>query len=130
MHWNPPPLNQTTSNMLDAGHRQMIRVALGIDWQNNITNEEIYAKSGLLPFSQTIRKRRLHLIGHWLRLQSQSATPLWSMLQNLNIVFSLQRGQDRTWTLVKDLLNDLNAIDCNINDVINFSSSQFTRLVD
>ena len=124
------PLNPTTSNMLDAGHRQMIRAVLGINWLNNITNDEVYAKSGLLSFSQTILKRRLHLIGHSLRLQSRSTTPLGSMLQNLNVVFSVRRGQDRTWTLAKDLLNDLNAIDCNINDVINFSSSQYARLVD
>ena len=122
--------NPTTSNMLDASHRQMIRAALSINWQNNITNEEVYTKSGLLPFSQTIRKRRLNLIGYMLRLQNRSTTPLGSMLQNLNVVFSLRRGQGRTWALAKDLLNDLNAIDCNINDVINFSSSQFTRLVD
>ena len=124
------PLNPTTSNMLDVDHRQMIRAALGINWQNKITNEEVYAKSGLLPFCQTIRKRRLHLIGHSLRRQNRSTTPLGSMLQNLDVVFSLRRGQGRTWTLGKDLLNDLNAIDCNINVVINFSSSKFTRLVD
>ena len=123
-------LNPTTSNMLDAGHRQMIRAALCINWQNNITNEEVYAKSGLLPFSQTIRKRRLRLIGHSFRLQDRSITPLGSMLQNLSVVFSARRGQGRTWTLMKDLLNYLNAIDCNINDVTNSSSSQFTRLVD
>ena len=124
------PLNPTTSNMFNAGHRQMIRTALGIDWQNNITDEEAYAMSGLLPFNQAIRKIRLHLIVHSLHLQNRSTTPLGSMLQNLNVVFSLRRGQGRTWTLAKDLLNDLNAIDCNINDVINFCSSQFTRLVD
>ena len=50
------PLIPTTSDMLDAGHRQMIRAALGINWQNNITNEEAYAKSGLLSLSLTIRK--------------------------------------------------------------------------
>ena len=82
------PLNPTTSNMLNAGHWQMIHAALAINWRSNITNEEVYAKSGLLPFSQTIRKRRLHLIGHSLRLQNRSATPLGSMLQNLNVVFS------------------------------------------
>ena len=120
----------TTSNMLNAGHRLIIRAALGINWQNNMTNDEDYAKSGLLPFSQTILKRRLHLIGHSLGLQNRSTTPIWSMQQNLNVVFSLRRGQGRTWTLVKDFLNDLNAIDCNINDVIIFSSSQFTRLMD
>ena len=43
------PLNPTTSNMLDTGHRQMIRAALSINWQNNITNNEAYAKFGLLP---------------------------------------------------------------------------------
>ena len=124
------PLNPMTSNMLDAGHRQMIHAALGINWRNNITNEEAYAKSGLLPFSQTIRKARLHLIGHSLRLQNRSTTPLVSMLQNLDVVFSLRRGQGRTWTLAKDLFNVLSEIDCNINDVINFSSFLFTRLVD
>ena len=99
------PLNPTTSNMLDADHRQigrwhhwqMVRAALAINWRNNITNEEAYAKSGLLPFSQTIRKRRLHLIDHSLRLQNRSITPLGSMLHNLNVVFSLRRGQGRKW---------------------------------
>ena len=87
------PLNPTTPNMLDAGHRQMIGAALGINWQNNIMNEEVYAKSGLLPFSQTIRKGRLHLIGHSLRLQNRSTTPLGSMLRHLSVVFLLRRGQ-------------------------------------
>ena len=63
------PLNLTSSNMLDVGHRQMIYAALVINWQNNITNKEVYVKSGLLPFSQIIRKRRLHMIGHSLCLQ-------------------------------------------------------------
>ena len=82
------PINPTTSNMFDAGHRQMISAELGITWQNNITNEEAYAKSGLLPFSQTIRKGRLRLIGHSLRLQNRSTTPLVSLLQKLMVVFS------------------------------------------
>ena len=81
------PLNPTTSNMLDAGYRQMIRAVLGINWQNNLTNEEVYAKSDLLPISHTIRKRRLHLIGHSLRHQNRSSTRLGSMLQNHNVVF-------------------------------------------
>ena len=58
------PLYPTTSGMLDASHWQMVRAALAINWQNNITNEEVYTKSGLLPFSQTIRKLRLCLICH------------------------------------------------------------------
>ena len=47
------PLSSTTSNMLNAGHRQMFRAALGIDWRNNITNEEKYTNSDLLPFRQS-----------------------------------------------------------------------------
>ena len=137
MLWNPSPytleslpLSPTTSNMLDAGQRQMIRAALRINWQNNIMNEDFYSKSGLLPFSQTIRKRRLSLIGHSLRLQNRSTTPLGSMLHNLDVVFTVRHGHGRMWTLAKELVNNLNAIDCYINDVINFSSSQFTPLVD
>ena len=49
------PLSTTPSNILDAGHRQMIRAALCNNWQDNITNEEVYAKCGLVPFSKTIR---------------------------------------------------------------------------
>ena len=40
------------------------------------------------------------------------------MLQHLSVVFSIQRGQGQTWTLAKDLFNDLNAVDCNFDDVI------------
>ena len=118
------------SNMLDAGHQQMIRAAIGINWLNNITYEEAYAKSGLLPFSQAIRKRRLLLISHSLRLLSQFITPLGSIRLHHSVVSSVRREQDRTWTIAKNLLNDLNAIDCYIDDVINFSSSQFTSLDD
>ena len=46
-----------------------------------------------------------------------------------NNLWSYSRGQGRTWNLAKDFLNDLKAIDCNINDVTKFSSSLFTRLV-
>ena len=49
------------------------------------------------------------------------------MRQNLNAGFSVRPRQGRTWTLAKDLLNDQNAIDCHINDVINLSSSHLTR---
>ena len=86
-------LNSMMSYMLNAGQRQMIRAALGINWQNNITNEEEYAKSGLQPFSQTIRKRRLCLNGQSLHLQSRSTTPLGLMPQILNIVFPVRCGQ-------------------------------------
>ena len=123
------PLNPTTSNMFVAGHRQTISAALCIIWQKNITNKEMYIKSSLLPFSPPIQSR-LCLICHSLRLQNRSITPPGTMLQHLNIAFSVWRGQGRTWTLAKDFLNDLNTIDCNINNVINFSSSQFARLVD
>ena len=77
--------NQTSKIKHQIKHRQMFRAALGIDWRNNITNEENYANSGLLPFSQTIRKRILRLIGHLLRLQIRSATPLGLILKNLNV---------------------------------------------
>ena len=81
------PLKQTMSNILDAGHRQIICTALGINWQNSITNEEVYAISCILPFSK-LYKKRLRLIGHSLRLQSRSITHR-SMMQHLSVVFSV-----------------------------------------
>ena len=96
------PLNPTTSNMLDAGHRQLLRAALGINWRSNITNEEVYAKSGLLLFSQTIRKRRLHLIGHLLRLQHRSATPLGQCCMTLTSYsrYAVDRAERGLWRMI------------------------------
>ena len=37
------PINPTTSDMLDAGHRRIIRAAFGVNWQNNITNDKAYS---------------------------------------------------------------------------------------
>ena len=65
-----------------------------------------------------------------LSMQPVGCTPWCSTDAHLNVVLSVRRLQGRTWTLAMDLLNDLNAIDCNIDDVINCSSCQFTRLVD
>ena len=97
------PLYPFTSNMFDPSHRQRIHAALGINWQNNITNEEVYAKSGLLPFSQIIRKKTT-LLDRPLVASSESIyhTSLLSILQHLSVVFSVRRGQDQTWTLAKD----------------------------
>ena len=96
------PLNPTTSNMLDAGHRLMIRAALGINWRSNITNEEVYAKSDLLLFSQTIRKWRLHLIGHLLRLQNRSATPLCQCCMTLTSYsrYAVDRAERGLWRMI------------------------------
>ena len=91
------PLNTTTSYMLNAGHWQVIFLALGINCQKDITNEDAYTKSGLLPFSQTIRKRIFRLICNSLRLQNRSIFFLGSMLQHFNVVFSVRRGQGQTW---------------------------------
>ena len=214
------PINPMTSNLLDAGHRLMICTAPGINWLNNITNKEVCAKSGLVPFSQTIRTDRLCLIGHSLRLQSQTHSGQYSKTLTSYSLYGVDRGKtltsyslygvdrgktltsyslygvdrgktlmsyslygvDRGKTLMsyslygvdmgktltsyslygvdmgktltsyslygvdrgktltsyslygvdrgKDSLSDLNAIDCNIDNFINFSSCQLTRLVD
>ena len=56
-------VNPTTSSRLDAGHLLVTCAALFINWQNNITCKKFHVKCGLSPFSQTVRKRRLRLIG-------------------------------------------------------------------
>ena len=105
------PLNPTTSNMTDFGHRRMIRAVLSINWQNNITNEDDYTKSGHLPFSQAVQERRLRLIDHSLWLHCRSITPLGSILQKICVGFTVWRGQGRLCSSAKDLHKGLNAID-------------------
>ena len=108
----------------------MIGAALGIDWQTTsrtkkLTLNLVFCRSVKLSekedftWSATRCVFRIDLPHH----SGQCCKTLASYSL-------LRRGQGRRLTLAKDLLNDLNAIDCYINDVINFNFSQFNRLVD
>ena len=53
---------------VDSFHRRLLRVIINVRYPKIITNEKLYTLTKEPPISETIRKRRLALLGHILRL--------------------------------------------------------------
>ncbi|KAL8572721.1 hypothetical protein ACOMHN_030303 [Nucella lapillus] len=69
-------LTPTLSRLIDSRYRRMLRSALGIFYPDRISNDELFAKTQLPPLSMSLRRRRLRLVGHILRMQTRSKSPL------------------------------------------------------
>ena len=54
---------------IDSSHHQMVLAALGITWPETMSTAELTQRAKLIPLSCTIRKRRLRLVGHVIRMQ-------------------------------------------------------------
>ncbi|KAL8587252.1 hypothetical protein ACOMHN_013336 [Nucella lapillus] len=100
------PLTPTLSRSIDSRYRRMLRSALGIFYPDRISNDKLFAKTRLSPLSTTLRRRRLRLVGHILRMQTRSKSPLGHLLLNSESGH-LCRGQKRSVTLLNDITTDL-----------------------
>ena len=58
----------TVADKLDRAQRKMIRRVLGLQWYDKVTNEDLYARSGIRPASEQAVYARWRLFGHTLRL--------------------------------------------------------------
>ena len=63
------PMTPSLCRQIDASHRQMVRAALGTIWPETISTAEHTQRAKLIPLSRTIRKRRLRIVGHVIRMQ-------------------------------------------------------------
>ena len=61
-------LTPTLEKTVDSFHRRLLRVIINVRYPKIITNEKLYTLTKEPPISETIRKRRLALLGHILRL--------------------------------------------------------------
>ena len=61
-------LTSTLEKSLDAFHRRLLRIALNIRYPKTISNQHLYNLTKQTPISERIKKRRLALFGHILRL--------------------------------------------------------------
>ncbi|KAL8606933.1 hypothetical protein ACOMHN_048729 [Nucella lapillus] len=75
------PLTQTLSRSIDTRYRRMLRSALGIFYPDRISNDELFAKTQLPPLRTTLRRRRLRLVSHILRMQTRSKSLLCELLR-------------------------------------------------
>ena len=72
-------LTSTLEKSLDAFHRRLLRIALNIRYPKIISNQHLYNLTKETPLSVRIKKRRLALFGHILRLPPD--TPAQQALQ-------------------------------------------------
>ena len=61
-------LTQTLEDSLDAFHRRLLRIALNYKYPKIIKNDHLYNLTKEIPISVKIKKRRIALFGHILRL--------------------------------------------------------------
>ena len=72
-------LTSTLEEELNAFHRKLLRISLDYIYPKKINNEKLYTLSKEIPLSQKIKKRRLNLFGHILRLDPE--TPVQKALE-------------------------------------------------
>ena len=58
---------------IDSFHRRLLRTyALNVKWPEIATNEKVYSKTNVKPWSICIKKRRMHWLGHILRMSDDT----------------------------------------------------------
>ena len=107
-------MTRSLCRQLDASHRQMVRAAFGITRPETILTAELTQRAMLIPLSCAIRKRRLRLVGHVIRMKSRCQAPLSTLLTTVPSNFHLRRGHGRTSALQHNVANDLRSINCDV----------------
>ena len=115
---------------IDAFHRQMVRAALGITWPETMSTAELTQRAKLIHLSRTIRRRRILLVGHVIRMQSRCQTPLGTLLTTVPSNCHLRQGHGRTSTLQHNIADDLRSINCDVTSISGMTMSCFFILVD
>ena len=110
------PMTRSLCRQIDASHRQLVQAALGITWPESISTAELTQRAKLIPLSRAIRKRRLRLVGHVIRMQSRCQTPLGTLLTTVPSNCHRQ-GHGRTSTLQHNVADDLRSINCDVTSI-------------
>ena len=99
--------NEKLESTIKTFQRRHLIKILGINWQRNITNKEIYARTKCEPWSEIIRARRLTWLGHLIRLHPE--TPARKALEEYLRKVKRPRGRPKpTW--MQTIQQDLNSI--------------------
>ena len=107
-------MSPSLCRQIDASHRQVFLAALGITWPETISTVELTQRAKLIPLSRTIRKLRLRLLGHVIRMQSRCSTPLGTLLTTVPSNCHLWQGHGQTSMLQHKDAVDLRSINCDV----------------
>ena len=97
-------MTQNQEQLIDGFHRRLLRLSLNIRYPKTISTEKLYTLTQEIPLSDRIRKRRLVLLGHILRLHQE--TPAQRALQYFMTPHKRRVGRpNTTWidVITKDL---------------------------
>ena len=105
-------LTKKLANDIDVIQRRLIRYILKIFYPNIVTNDVLYSRSKLKPWSEQIKKRRLKWTGHLLRLDDD--TPAKRALKSYIQPAIKPRGRSK-FTWITTVQKELDEIDSGIN---------------
>ena len=97
-------LTNTLERSIDSFHWRLLRKVIHMTWPRMITNDELYKRTKVTPWSLTICKRRLSWFGHLLRLSSE--TPAKRSLKAFVKTWKRSVGRPKT-TWLRLILNDI-----------------------
>ena len=97
-------LTNTLEISIDSFHRRLLRKVIHVTWPRVITNEELYKRTKVTPWSLKICKRRLSWFGHLFRLPSE--TPAKRSLKAFVKTWKRLVGRPKT-TRLSLILNDI-----------------------
>ena len=107
-------LTKERGDDIDVFQRRQIRRAFNIDYQDRISNDDLYKLSGLKPLSDIIRIRRARWYGHLQRLDEN--TPARQALQEAKRkVKKPKGGQKLTW--IKLIEKDFSKTDVPLDQI-------------
>ena len=89
------------------------RYVLCIQYPRKITNEQLYEKTKVTPWSCTIEKRRISFIGHILRLDKN--TPARKAYDYAKMKYTRRKGRQKI-TLFDIIEKTLSKINVNLNE--------------
>ena len=124
------PMTHSLCWLIHASYRQMVQAELGITWPETISTAKLIQRAELTPLSRSIRKRRLHHVGHVIRMQSRCQTPLGTLLTTVPTNFHHRQGHGRTATLQHNVADDLRSFNCDVTYILGMTKSCFLNLVD
>ena len=124
------PMTPSVCRQISTSHRQMVRAALGTTWPETISTAELTQRAKLITLSRTIRKRRLRLVGHVIRMQSRSQTLLGTLLTTVPSNCHLRQGHSRTATLQHNVADDLRSTNCVVTSISGMTKSCYFNLVN
>ena len=145
MHWRPPystkvkvfstylttiflynselwTFPETMVKCIDAFQRKVLRIyVLNVKYPQVISNEEVYRRTGITPWSTVIKKRRLKWLGHCSRLDKD--TPAAKAMQYATSQYRKRRGRPQlTW--LKQVENQLNELGMRMVDVTSLANDK------